>query len=124
MDGAGAHPGGGIAPARPSRDWLSWLLPVATALVIIVVSVHLLTLPPWMQVAADASGAGIPGCSREVSRGISGDTISELLGDGRFESIEPFGPGPDCPRGPVYTADEAAHLRDAKTVLGVFDALA
>jgi hypothetical protein len=126
MDGAGAHPGGGVAPARPGRGWLSWLLPPATALVIIVVSVLLLTTPLWMHFgleASDATGAFSP-CGPRFAYEVSDQTVNELL----------FGPGTfraracDILTGPLtqpfYTYDEAAHLRDARAVLYLFVALA
>ena len=122
MDGAGAHPGGGIAGARPARDLLSWLLPPATALVIIVLGVLLLTTPLWMHFALAASGGGIPVLSPDGSLLISDATVNQLLLGGDFENISlMLGNGPAFV---AYTADEAAHLRDARVVLYLFIALA
>ena len=125
MDGAGAHPGGGVAPARPGRGWLGWLLPPATALVVIVVAVLLLTTPLWMHFALDASGGSLPGATREVAYRVSDRTVGELLfGPGTFD-INTCGPDTAClPANRVYTAAEAAHLRDARAVLYLFVALA
>ncbi|MEP7361381.1 MAG: DUF1461 domain-containing protein [Chloroflexota bacterium] len=116
MDGAGPHPGGGIAPARPSRSWLGWLLPPATALIIIVAAVLVLMTPLWMHFAIPASGGGIRGLTVEDSLGISDWTVEDLLLGGDFSVIS----GSDYV--PVYTNAEAAHLRDARTVLwlGIF----
>lgn len=128
MDGAGAHPGGGVAVAGRSRDWLSWLLPPATALVIIVLGVLLLTTPLWMHFALDASGAtsALSPTRPEAAFDISDRTVSELLfGPGTFEIRRPCDATSGCPYvPPFYTPDEAAHLRDARAVLYVFVALA
>ncbi|MDL2334630.1 MAG: DUF1461 domain-containing protein [Chloroflexota bacterium] len=115
MDGAGAYPGGGIAPARPPRDFLSWLLPFATALGIVVVAVLGLTTPLWMHPALGATGAGVPG-HLDQTIAVSDETVQQLLfGPGDFDvRFMCPGTGP-CPT--VYTADEAAHLRDARLLL-------
>lgn len=121
MDGAGAHPGGGIAPARQRRGWLGWLLPPATALVIVVAAVLVLTTPLWMHFALDASGAWAAPSPRapNAAHYFSDRTVNELLfGPGTFQFAT------DTRFGPFYTADEAAHLRDARAVLYVFVALA
>jgi uncharacterized protein DUF1461 len=125
MDGAGANPGGGIAPARPSRDFLSWLLPFATALVIIVVSVLLLTTPLWMHYAIPASGGGVPVLGAEKSLQLSDATVSKLLFGGDFDVAYECPPGARCPAAvyPLYTEAERAHLMDARLVLRVFVAL-
>lgn len=126
MDGAGAHPGGGVAEARPSRSWLAWLLPPATALVIIVASVLLLTTPLWMHFAITASGGGIPGLSTDLSLQASDHTVSELLfGPGEFAFLTPPCDAQFLCLSPrLYTDAEAAHLRDARALLYLFVALA
>ncbi len=115
MDGAGAHPGGGIVAARQSRDLLSWVLPFATALVIVVVAVLALTTPPWMHFALGASGLGLGPNSLRVSD----QTVNQLVfGPGDFENIS------SCfstcvGNSLVYTYSEAAHLRDARSLLWI-----
>ena len=117
MDGAGAHPGGGIAPARRSRDWLGWLLPPATALVIIVLGVLLLTTPLWMHGALNTSGATQAFATPEQAFSRSDPTVQQLLFGGDF--YIDLGAGRT-----FYTSDEVAHLRDARAVLYLFVALA
>lgn len=125
MDGAGAHPGGGIAVAGRSRDWLSWLLPPATALVVVVLGVLLLTTTVWMHFAIPAGGGGLPGYPLEASLVASDRTVRQLLGQGDFLiSVECPGTQTCPPQEVLYTDAEAAHLRDARTVLYVFIGLA
>lgn len=125
MDGAGAHPGGGITVARQPRGWLSWLLPPATALVIVVVGVLLLTTSLWMHFAIPTAGGGLPGYPLEVSLVASDQTVRQLLGPGDFLiSVECPGAATCPPQELLYTDAEAAHLRDARMVLYVFVALA
>lgn len=122
MDGAGAHPGGGIATARSPRDLLGWVLPFATALVIIVVAVLDLTTPLWMHFALDNSGSALVAPNGTVYAA-SDRTVSDLLfasGDFNFQALC-FKAG-SCPT--FYTPDEAAHLRDARTLLWLGIALA
>ena len=122
MDGAGAHPDGGIAPARQGGRWLGWLLPPATALVIVVAGVLVLVTPLWMHSAILASGGGIPVLSPDTSLQVSDSTVSQLLfGPGDFNIQLASGNGPGFV---VYTDAEAAHLRDARAVLYLFVALA
>lgn len=121
MDGAGAHPGGGVAVARPARDWLGWLLPPATALVIIYLGVLLLAEPLWMHFALQVSGSGIPAISPDQSLQVSDATVNQLLFMGDFDIRLVTGNGPSYV---VYTDAERAHLRDARLVLYLFMALA
>jgi hypothetical protein len=122
MDGAGAHPVGGIAPERQSPDWLSWLLPPATALVIIVLGVLVLTTPLWMHFALGASWTDPPLGANSLR--VSDHTVNQLVfGPGDFENIRScFSACVGDSR--VYTYGEAAHLRDARAVLYLFGALA
>ena len=125
MDGAGAHPGGGVAVERPSRDWLGWLLPPATALVVIVAGVLLLTTTLWMHFAIPAAGGGLPGYPLESSLVASDRTVRQLLGAGDFLiSVECPGTATCPPQELLYTDAEAAHLRDARAVLYLFLGLA
>jgi hypothetical protein len=119
MDGAGAHPGGGIAPARPSRDLLSWLLPPATALVIIVLGVLALTTPLWMHWVIKGTWDE-PG-SLEMAFTFSDVTVHDLLFGGNFGI--PL-QGRSVPGNFWYTPDEVAHLMDARLVLYLFVGLA
>jgi hypothetical protein len=101
---------------------LGWLLPPATALVIIVLGVLLLTTRLWMHFALAVSGGGIPVLSTDGSLLISDATVDHLLFGGDFENISlALGNGPPFV---AYTVDEAAHLRDARLVLYLFGALA
>jgi len=117
MDGAGAHPGGGVAPEGQGRGWLGWLLPPATALVVIVVAVLVLTTPLWMHEALRQSGATQAFATPEQAFSFSDPTVNQLLFGGDF--YIDLGDGYT-----FYTADEAAHLRDARAVLYLFVALA
>ncbi|HEY8135138.1 MAG TPA: DUF1461 domain-containing protein [Candidatus Limnocylindrales bacterium] len=104
---------------------MSWLLPPATALVIIVVGVLLLTTSIWMHFAIPAAGGGLPGYPIEASLVASDRTVRQLLGLGDFLiSVECPGAAPCPPQELLYTADEQAHLRDARAVLYLFVALA
>jgi hypothetical protein len=125
MDGAGAHPGGGIETARQGRGWLGWLLPPATALVVIVAAVLVLTTPLWMHFAIPAAGGTVVWATPERALEISDLTVNELLfGPGTFIIPRPCEPGSFCGLASFYTAAEAAHLRDARAVLYLFVALA
>ena len=117
MDGAGAHPGGGVAPEGQGRGWLGWLLPPATALVVIVVAVLVLTTPLWMHGALRQSGSTQAFATPEQAFSFSDPTVNQLLFGGDF--YIDLGDGYT-----FYTADEAAHLRDARAVLYLFVALA
>jgi hypothetical protein len=98
---------------------------MATALVIVVLGVLLLTTAVWMHFAIPAAGGGLPGYPIESSLVASDRTVRQLLGAGDFLiSIECQAP-PPCPaQEPLYTDDEAAHLRDARAVLYLFLGLA
>jgi hypothetical protein len=95
---------------------LSWLLPPATALVIIVGSVLLLTTPflmhPALQVATQNTLA-----TPDMAFRFSDPTVHDLLFGGDF-NID-LGGG-----AAFYTPGEVAHLRDARAVLHLFVALA
>ncbi|MEO8625470.1 MAG: DUF1461 domain-containing protein [Candidatus Limnocylindrales bacterium] len=108
---------------------MSWLLPFATALVIIVAGVLVLTTPVWMHPALEVAGASVPGLTRDENLGVSDQTVNELIfGPGSFlisMRRQPCDATSGCPAVPnVYTADEAAHLRDARALLWLGIALA
>jgi integral membrane protein (TIGR01906 family) len=87
------------------------LLSLATAIIILAVSLLLLFTPYWTHFALRASGGGdaifaTPAMAAQVSD----QTISEVLfGPGTFAFEGPGGQ-------PMYTPDERAHMRDVRTV--------
>jgi hypothetical protein len=94
------------------------VLPLATAIVLLAVALMLLFAPPWVHFAVDASGGAGWAPSPTLAHEWSDRTIAELLlGPGTFAISTPGG-------GALYTADEAAHLRDVRLVLVGFLALA
>jgi hypothetical protein len=93
-----------IAPT--TRWWLGWLLAPATILVIVVGAVLLLMTPLWMHSSIPAAGGGLPGYTGPEALDLSDRTVGQLIfGPGTFEG---------------FTADEVAHLRDARLVLYLF----
>jgi integral membrane protein (TIGR01906 family) len=95
---------------RGSASWVGWLLPPATALVIVIAAVLLLMTPLWMHLAIEQSGATQAFATPQMAFDTSDRTVLELFaGPGTFVQ---FGP------------DEAAHLRDARAVLFLFLGLA
>ena len=97
---------------------LGAILPPATALSLLGLSLVLLLLPLYMHPALDAAGApGRLGVSPAEARALSDRTVAELLlGPGTFAFAGPDGR-------PFYGADEAGHLRDVRLVLYGFLAL-
>ncbi|HUP82973.1 MAG TPA: DUF1461 domain-containing protein, partial [Candidatus Limnocylindria bacterium] len=97
---------------------MGWLLPPATALVIVVVGVLVLIIPQWMHASIHASGGDLFLATSAQAYDLSDRTVNELL----------FGPGTFSYDGPAlkpfYTDAEAAHLRDARALLYLFVALA
>jgi hypothetical protein len=92
--------------APTTRWWPGWLLPPATILVILVGAVLLLMTPLWMHFSIPAAGGGLPGYTGPEALDVSDRTVGQLLfGPGTFEG---------------FTADEAAHLLDARMLLYVF----
>jgi hypothetical protein len=104
------------AERRPV-GWLRFLLPPATVLATLGLTLILLLTPFWIHTAIDLSGGGLPGISPAAAHSISDGTVSDLLVGGDFDIALPDG-------SPAYTADEAGHLRDVRLVLYVFLALA
>lgn len=101
------------APGR----WLGFLLTLATVLVVVVVAVLVLMTPIWMHAALDLAGGSVPDGDRSTAHDVSDRTVSDLVLGGDFGVTLPGG-------GNMYTADEAAHLRDARAVLYLFLMLA
>jgi uncharacterized protein DUF1461 len=100
-------------------------MPPATALVIVVAGVLLLTTTLWMHFAIPAAGGGLPGYPLEASLVASDRTVRQLLGAGDFLiSVECPAPATCPPQELLYTDAEAAHLRDARAVLYLFVGLA
>ena len=119
MTSAGASAGTLETPAagRRSYQWLDVLLPPATALAVLGVALLLLLTPIWVHAALDLAGGGVPGGDRIAAHAISDRTVSDLLSGGGFAILLPNGE-------PMYTADEASHLRDVRVVLYGFLLLA
>jgi integral membrane protein (TIGR01906 family) len=108
---------GGRAGARSGI--LRLLVSLATALTLLGLGVVVLLLPMYMHPALDAAGAPAAlGLSSSQTHALSDRTVSELvLGPGMFAFA-----GPDGAR--FYDESEASHLRDVRTVLYAFLALA
>lgn len=79
-----------------------------------------------MHFAIPAAGGSLNGQPVDNALVVSDETVSQLLfGPGTFDIAMPcWPPNASCPPRVMYTADEAAHLRDARAVLYVFVALA
>jgi hypothetical protein len=94
------------------------VLPAATAIVLLALSLLPLFLPPWVHFAMDTSGGSAWTDSPAIAHALSDRTIGELLlGPATFAIAGPDGAA-------LYTADEAAHLRDVRLVLYAFLAIA
>jgi integral membrane protein (TIGR01906 family) len=79
------------------------LLSIATALVILAVAFVIVLTPLWTHFALNASGSIATG----AFAGLSDQTVGQLVFGGDFRLTA----------GPQFTADEVAHMRDARTVL-------
>lgn len=92
---------------------------VATALVVLAGSLALMLLPLWIHFALDVSGsAATLGLPPAEVHALSDRTVAELVfGPGTFALAGPDGV-------PFFSAAEASHLRDARSVLWGFLALA
>jgi hypothetical protein len=105
------------APERRSVGLLGFLLPSATMVALLGVTLIVLLTPAWVHTAMDLAGGGIPGVAPSAARAVSDATVADLLLGGDFSVTLPDG-------SPAYTPDEASHLRDVRVVLYVFLALA
>jgi len=100
--------------------WARALLGLATAVVILGVTVVLLFNPIFVNAGLRQAGsAAILGMTQAQTESVSDRTLGEmLLGPGDFAfPVEPGGPR-------FYDQSEAAHLRDARLVLWLFLAVA
>ena len=100
--------------------WARVLLGLATAVVILGVTVVLLFNPIFVNAGLRQAGsAAILGMTQAQTESVSDRTLGEmLLGPGDFAfPVEPGGPR-------FYDQSEAAHLRDARLVLWLFLAVA
>jgi integral membrane protein (TIGR01906 family) len=96
----------------------SILVPAATAVVLLAVALLLLLTPWFMHPALDAAdSASWLGTTTESTHQLSDATVHDLVAGGEFAITAPDG-------GPFLTTAEAAHMRDARTVLYAFLALA
>jgi len=94
------------------------LLSLAAAISILAVALLLLLTPVWTHFALGASGGTNALVTSAQSLEINDRTVAELfVGPGTFHYSDP--PGPT-----IYSADEAAHMRDVRVVLFGFLALA
>ena len=93
------------------------LLAAATAVTILAIALLVLLTPLWTRPALDLSG-GAAALQPGQAYLVTNDTIRELfLGPGTFSFS--VAPGPV-----IFSADEAGHLRDVRTVLLGFLAIA
>jgi integral membrane protein (TIGR01906 family) len=112
-------------PAVATRSPLAAVLvPLATIGVIVALAILPLLTPLAMHPLLDASQAHLwLGTTPPVAHELSDRTVADLVLGGSFEVTSPAG-------ALIYTADEIAHLRDARTLLwlvlvtGVVSALA
>lgn len=97
---------------------MSLTLPPATAITILAVALLLLFTPLWTHFAIGSSGGGTFLATPDMANQVSDKTIRELFfGPGTFSYST--APGPV-----VFSAEEAAHLRDVRVVLFAFLGLA
>jgi hypothetical protein len=94
------------------------LLAIATAVCLLAFALLLLLTPIWTHWAIAASGGTNIATTDQAAFDLSDRTVGELLaGPADFDFAGPDG-------GPIYSRDEAAHLRDARLVLYAFLGLA
>ena len=111
---------GGTPEVAQGSWWARALLGLATAVVILGVTVVLLFNPIFVNAGLRQAGsAAILGMTQAQTESVSDRTLGEmLLGPGDFAfPVEPGGPR-------FYDQSEAAHLRDARLVLWLFLAIA
>ena len=111
---------GGTPEVAQGSWWARALLGLATAVVILGVTVVLLFNPIFVNAGLRQAGsAAILGMTQAQTESVSDRTLGEmLLGPGDFAfPVEPGGPR-------FYDQSEAAHLRDARLVLWLFLAVA
>lgn len=114
--GASSAPVSAIGSRRLSVT--SILVPTATAVALLAISLLPLLTPWFMHPALDAGqSAAWLGTTPQTAYQLSDATVHDLVVGGGFALTAPGG-------GAFYTAAEAAHMRDARTLLYAFLALA
>src|SRR5207247_2489857 len=114
--GASSAPVSAVRSRRLSLT--SVLVPAATAVTILALALLPLLTPWFMHRALDAAdSAAWLGTTPQVMYGFSDATVHDLVAGGSFAITRPGG-------GVLFTSDEAAHMRDARTLLYAFLGLA
>jgi integral membrane protein (TIGR01906 family) len=110
--GASSAPVSAVRSRRLSLT--SILVPAATALTILGLALLPLLTPWFMHPALDAAdSAARLGMTPQMTYQLSDATVHDLVSGGDFALQAPGG-------GPFFTAAEAAHMRDARTLLYAF----
>lgn len=111
------RPATAVRPARASVA--AAVVSVATALALLGLALALLLTPLFLHPLLDASSsAAWLGLNAQAVHQLSDRTVTELVfGPGSFSFVGPNG-------SPFYSASEASHLRDARTLLLAFMAAA
>lgn len=113
------------APQHRSIGVLGYLMPPATMLTILALSLLMLLTPLWTHWAVGASGGSLRYGTPDQVLAVSDQTVTELLaGPGTFQIVRPCDDLSSCAFSSVYTLDEIAHLRDVRLVLWAFVGLA
>jgi integral membrane protein (TIGR01906 family) len=110
--GASSAPVSAVRSRRLSLTGV--LVPAATAVVLLAVALLPLLTPWFMHPALDAAdSAGWLGTTSQTTHQLSDATVHDLVVGGDFALTGPAG-------GAFFTAAEAAHMRDARTLLYAF----
>jgi integral membrane protein (TIGR01906 family) len=114
--GASSAPVSAVGSRRLSLTTI--LVPAATAVTILALALLPLLTPWFMHPALDAAdSAAWLRTSTQTTHELSDATVSDLVAGGDFAIAGPGG-------GPFFTTAEAAHMRDARTLLYAFLGLA
>jgi integral membrane protein (TIGR01906 family) len=110
--GASSAPASAIESRRLSLSAI--FVPTATAVVLLAVALLPLLGPGFLHPTLDAGeSAAWLGTSPQVAYQMSDATVHDLVAGGDFAVRAPAG-------GPLFTAAELAHMRDARTLLYAF----